>query len=73
MVLTDYVQSNNGIGLVPSILYDKNMVSLRYVPLKENIPIYYGIAYLKENESKNYFRKVINSFDKAVNISKNKW
>ena len=73
MVLTDYVQSNNGIGLVPSILYDKNMVSLRYVPLKENIPIYYGIAYLKETESKNYFRKVINSFDKAVDISKNKW
>lgn len=73
MVLNDYVLSNKGIGIVPGVLYEKSETSLRYIPLKCDIPIFYGIAFISKTKEKIYFNKVINSFKQAIDITKEKW
>lgn len=73
MVLIDYIQSGKGIGIVPSILYDKMNGGLRYIPLDVNIKILYGIGYLKSTQNKPFNKTLIQSFRQAINISKEKW
>ncbi len=73
MVLSDYVLSNNGIGIVPGVLYDKNAPSLRYIPLDSNVDIIYGIAELKENCQNNYSKEIIHAIKQAVEIAQNEW
>lgn len=73
MALTDYVLTNKGIGIIPSILYDKNDKSVRYIPLNCDIPIVYGLAYRKELDKKSYSNSLYNVFNKAVKIAASKW
>ncbi|QLL73530.1 LysR substrate-binding domain-containing protein [Lactobacillus crispatus] len=73
MVLSDYVLSNNGIGIVPGVLYDKHDASLRYIPLDSNVEIIYGIAALREKFEINHGKEIIQTIKQAVEIAKSEW
>lgn len=73
LVLSDQVQIGNGIGIIPSVLYDKNDTNLKYLPLVSNIKIYYGIACTNETANKEPFSQVIRALKKAITIAKEQW
>lgn len=73
MMLTEYVRSGEGIGIVPGVLYNKMDSDLRYIPLDTNISILYGLAYLKANQNKFYNKGIIQALKQAIDISKEKW
>ncbi|MDF7638099.1 LysR family transcriptional regulator [Lactobacillus sp. ESL0791] len=72
-ILIAYVRAKMGIGIVPSILYNKDDSDLRYIPLSTSQKLSYGIL----SSTKSDKRKAINVINKyiaqAINISKTQW
>lgn len=72
-VIIAYVRAKMGLGIVPSILYDKNDVDLRYVPLKSKQKLSYGILYPANSDKKREIQLVNKYIVQAINFSKTQW
>lgn len=72
-VLVAYVRAKMGVGIVPSILYNKDDTDLRYIPLKSPLKLSYGILSLVNSDKKNDIILINKYIAQAINISKNQW
>lgn len=72
-VLVAYVRAKMGVGIVPSILYNKDDTDLRYIPLKSPLKLSYGILSLANSDKKNDIILINKYIAQAINISKNQW
>lgn len=72
-VLVAYVRAKMGVGIVPSILYNKDDTDLRYIPLKSPLKLSYGILSLVNSEKKSDIILINKYIAQAINISKNQW
>jgi DNA-binding transcriptional LysR family regulator len=72
-VLIAYVRAKMGIGIVPSILYNKDDTDLRYIPLKTDQKLSYGILSLVNSEKRANINIVNKCIAQAINISKTQW
>ena len=70
--LIAYVRAKLAIGIVPSILYNKDYIDLKYRPLISNIKLSYGIAYSNRLADFN-IQKVINIIRKSILTAKERW
>ncbi|MCZ3621845.1 LysR family transcriptional regulator [Lactobacillus mulieris] len=67
-----YVRAKSGIGIVPSVLFNKNDSDLKYSHLQTNINLDYGIAYSKNNNDFDR-KKVFNLIKRSISIAKERW
>lgn len=72
-VLVAYVRAKMGVGIVPSILYNKDDTDLRYIPLKSPLKLSYGILSLVNSDKKSDIILINKYIAQAINISKNQW
>lgn len=72
-ILIAYVRAKMGIGIVPSILYNKDDTDLRYIPLNTEQRLSYGILSLVNSDKKNNINKINQYIAQAINISKTQW
>jgi DNA-binding transcriptional LysR family regulator len=72
-ILIAYVRARMGIGIVPSILYNKDDTDLRYIPLKTKEQLSYGILSLINSDKRKEIGLLNKYIISAVNISKTQW
>lgn len=73
VVLEILCASNQCLGIVPSVLYDKVNENLNFILLNYHISFENGIAYRKGYEQKEYFNQVFNALKNAELIEKKNW
>ncbi len=69
-VIVAYVRAGMGIGIVPSILYNKDDTDLRYIPLAAKQILSYGIIYAQDSEQPELISEVNKLVAQAVNVAK---
>lgn len=73
VVLEIFCASNQCLGIVPSILYDKVNENLNFVLLNYKISFENGIAYRKGYEKKDYFKPIFTALKNAELEEKKNW
>lgn len=72
-ILVAYVRAKMGIGIVPSVLYNKSDSDLRYTPLVTPQKLSYGILSSVNSTKKDEIAIVSKYIAQAINISKSQW
>ncbi|HAT53849.1 MAG TPA: hypothetical protein DCW31_01105 [Lactobacillus sp.] len=71
--LIAYVRAKMGIGVVPSILYNKADTDIRYVPLETSQKLSYGIVSATTSDKQDAIKKACKYISQAINICKSQW
>ena len=65
-----YIRAGMGIGIVPSVLYNKDDTDLRYISLVAKQVLSYGIVYAQDSEQPELISEVNKLVARAVNVAK---